>query len=108
MAAISYENEQMPWTKLSEASFAFAFLDSQLCKPIGKNAGVIIFYIMGSTLRCRRYIFLLCRLHLEAVHGFPGFGNVQLVVAIIAHFHALLCGFGKRKRFPKGEHFFFP
>ena len=51
---------------------------------------------MGPTLRCRRYIFLLCRLHLEAAHGFPGFGNVQLVVAIVAHFHALLCGFGKQ------------
>ena len=50
---------------------------------------------------------VLSRLHLEAIHGFPGFGNVQLVVAIVAHFHTLLCGFGKRKRFPKGEHFSF-
>ena len=51
---------------------------------------------MGSTLRCRRYIFLLLSgLHLEAVHGVPGFGNVQLVV-IVAHFRTLLCGFGKQ------------
>ena len=60
MAAILRENEQMPWTEWSGASFVFAFLDSRLCKQIGKNADVLFVcgYIMGLTLRCRRYIFL--------------------------------------------------
>ena len=40
MAAILRENEQMPWTELPGASFVFAFLDSRLCKQIGKNADV--------------------------------------------------------------------
>ena len=87
MAAILRENEQMPWTELSGASFVFAFLDSRLCKQIGKNAGVLFYlcYIMGLTLRCRRYIFLGCSLHLELVHGLTSLGNVQLVVVLRAH-----------------------
>ena len=84
MAAILRENEQMPWTELSGASFVFAFLDSRLCKQIGKNADVLFVcgYIMGLTLRCRRYIFLAGSLHLKLVHRFPSLGNVDLIVAL--------------------------
>lgn len=91
MAAILRENEQMPWTELSGASFVFAFLNSRLCKQIGKNADVLFVcgYIMGLTLRCRRYIFLGSGLHLELLHGLLGLGNVKLVI-VAAHLNSLL------------------
>ena len=94
MAAILRENEQMPWTELSGASFVFAFLDSRLCKQIGKNADVLFVcgYIMGLTLRCRRYIFLGSCLHLELLHGLLGLGNVDPIV-VAAHLDSLLTFF---------------
>ena len=84
MAAILRENEQMPWTELSGASFVFAFLDSRLCKQIGKNADVLFVcgYIMGLTLRCRRYIFLGSGLHLELLHRVFCFRDNDLIIAV--------------------------
>ena len=47
--------------------------------------------------------FLSC-LHLEAVHGLTGLGNVQLIVVRVAHFDSLLFVFsGKARHFPDGE-----
>ena len=110
MAAILRENEQMPWTELSGASFVFAFLDSRLCKQIGKNADVLFVcgYIMGLTLRCRRYIFLAGGLHRELLHGLLGLRNVDPIV-VAAHLDSLLTFFfwkGHRFRWEIG--FFFP
>ena len=45
-------------------------------------------------------------LHLEAVHGLAGLGNVDLVVVRVAHFGSLLCFL--RRKIPSEESIFVP
>ena len=42
------------------------------------------------SLRCKKYIKVLCSLHLELVHSLTSLGDVQLIVVIVAHLKSLL------------------
>ena len=51
---------------------------------------------MGAGLICSGYIFVLCGLHLEAVHGLTSLGDIDLIVVGIAHNRSLLCFLRKK------------